>query len=157
AILGLDPAGGVQGPVTLRKAAQVGESARVVITLRAEGKFLEGGPQGAEEKTEPPKPRKIKGETRTEFVERVLATDPQGRVERVARWVVQASSALNGEIRTRATAIRPEVALLVAERRGESVVVFSPAGPLTRSELEVVEAVGDPLALSGLLSERPVK
>jgi hypothetical protein len=70
--------------------------------------------------------------------------------------MLQAASALNGEIRTRATAIRPEVALLVADRRGEAVVVFSPSGPLTRSELELVEGVGDPLALSGLLPDRPV-
>ena len=42
--------------------------------------------------------------------------------------MIQAAAALNGEIRTRATAIRPEVALLVAERRDESVVVFSPGG-----------------------------
>jgi hypothetical protein len=36
------------------------------------------------------------------------------------------------------------------------VVVFSPGGPLTRSELEVVEAVGDPLVLAGLLPVQPV-
>ena len=45
-----------------------------------------------------------------------------------------------------AAAIRPEVALLVAEARAGGVVVFSPAGPLTRSELELVEGPGDPLA-----------
>jgi hypothetical protein len=44
----------------------------------------------------------------------------------------------------------------VAERRDEAVVVFSPGGPLTRSELELVEGVGDPLALVGLLPDRPV-
>jgi hypothetical protein len=103
-----------------------------------------------------PKPRLLKVETRTEFAERVVAIDAAGRASRVARWVLQAASALNGEIRTRATAIRPEVALLVADRRGEAVVVFSPSGPLTRSELELVEGVGDPLALSGLLPDRPV-
>jgi hypothetical protein len=140
----------------LRATARVGESVRVVVTLRAEGKFLEEAAQGAAEKAAPPQVRKIKVETRTEFAERVLAA-AEGRAEWVARWVFQASSALNGEIRTWATAIRPEVALLVAERRGEAVVVFSPAGPLTRSELEVVEAVGDPLALSGLLPVQPVK
>jgi hypothetical protein len=54
-------------------------------------------------------------------------------------------------------AIRPERALLIAERQGEAVVVFSPGGPLTRSELEVVEAVGDPLALAGLFPTQPVR
>jgi hypothetical protein len=156
-ILGLEPAIASQTPVALRAAARAGEAARVVVALRAEGKFLEEAAPAAGEKAEPPRVRKIKVETRTEFAERVLAASAEGRAERVARWVFQASSALNGEIRTRATAIRPEVALLVAERRGETVVVFSPAGPLTRSELEVVEAVGDPLALAGLLPVQPVK
>jgi hypothetical protein len=156
AILGLGPGAAAQEAVALRAAARVGESARVVVALRAEGKFLEEVAQGAAENAQPPRVRKIKVETRTEFAERVLAADAEGRIERAARWVFQASSALNGEIRTRATAIRPEVALLVAERRGEVVVVFSPGGPLTRSELEVVEAVGDPLALAGLLPVQPV-
>jgi hypothetical protein len=156
AVMSLAPAEGAPGPVSLGAAARVGESARTVVTLRAEGTFLEEVPQGGSEKAQPPRPRRLKVETRTEFSERVLAIDAGGRAQRVARWVSQAASALNGEIRTRATAIRPEVALLIAERRGESVVVFSPAGPLTRAELEVVEVVGDPLALAGVLPERPV-
>ncbi len=154
AILGMGD--GAQGPVALRPAARVGDSARVVITLEAEGTFLEAVPPGGTEKAESPRPRRLKVQTRTEFAERVMVLDAEGRPTRVARWVIQAAAALNGEIRTRATAIRPEVALLVAERRDESVVVFSPAGPLTRSELEVVEAVGDPLALTGVLPVGPV-
>jgi len=156
AILGMGDGDGAQQPVALRPAARVGDSARVVIALEAEGTFLEAVPPGGTEKAEAPRPRRLKVQTRTEFVERVMVLDPEQRVARVARWVIQAAAALNGEIRTRATVIRPEVALLVAERRDESVVVFSPAGPLTRSELEVVEAVGDPLALTGLLPDRPV-
>ena len=34
--------------------------------------------------------------------------------------------------------------------------MFSPGGPLTRLELELVEGPGDPLALAGLLPDRPV-
>ncbi len=36
------------------------------------------------------------------------------------------------------------------------MIVWSPSGPLTRSELELVEGVGDPLTLAGLLPDRPV-
>ena len=55
--------------------------------------------------------------------------------------------------------IRPEVRLLVAERRDRdgSVVVVSPAGPLTWYELELVQGLGDPLILGDLLPDRPVK
>jgi hypothetical protein len=156
------------GPVTWRASARVGESAQVVIALQAEGQFLEevAPAPGASEKDQEkdrgkaerpkPKPRRLKVQTRTEFADRVVAIDARGRASRSARRVVQASSAINGEVRTRATAIRPEVALLLAERRDDAIVVYSPSGPLTRSELEVVEGVGDPLALAGLLPDRPV-
>jgi hypothetical protein len=154
AILGMGD--GAPEAVALRSTARVGDSARVVIALEAEGSFLEAVAPGGTEKAVAPRPRRLKVQTRTEFVERVMGLDAEERVARAARWVIQAAAALNGEIRGRATAIRPEVALLVAERREESVVVFSPAGPLTRSELEVVEVVGDPLALAGLLPDRPV-
>jgi hypothetical protein len=71
--------------------------------------------------------------------------------------VIQAAAALSGEIRQRASSLRPEVSLLVAERRREDgpVVVVSPAGPMTRTELELVEVAGDPLALSDLLPSAP--
>ena len=72
--------------------------------------------------------------------------------------MIQAASAINGEVRPTAASIRPEVALLVAERRDREgpVVVVSPAGPLTRSELELVQGVGDPLTLADLLPAQPV-
>jgi hypothetical protein len=72
--------------------------------------------------------------------------------------VIQAASAINGEIRPTAAAVRPEVALLVAERRHRDgpVVVVSPAGPLMRSELELVQVAGDPLALADALPGGPV-
>ena len=77
----------------------------------------------------------------------------RGQPRKVVRHVIQAAAAINGEVRPFATILRPEVALLVAERRRQDgpVVVVSPSGPLTRSELEVVQAIGDPLALSDVL------
>ena len=52
--------------------------------------------------------------------------------------------------------LRPEVAIVVAEARPDGVSVFSPGGPLTRAELELLEGPGDPLALAGLLANEPV-
>lgn len=161
ALLGVDggaraPTATTAAPVSLREASRVGASSRVVVALKAEGKFLEAVPVRVPEKAGSPRPRLLKVETRTEFAERVLAIDASGRATRGARRVLQATSALDGEIRARATALRPAVSLLVAERRDESVVVFSPAGPLTRPELEIVEGLGDPMAISGLLPDRPV-
>ena len=76
----------------------------------------------------------------------------------MVRHVIQAASAINGEVRPMSALIRPEVRLLVAERRdrGGPVVVVSPAGPLTWYELELVQGLGDPLTLADLLPEKPV-
>ena len=70
---------------------------------------------------------------------------------------MQAASAVNGEVRPLAAVLRPEVGLLLAEAAGDgTVVVVSPVGPLTRSELELVQGPGDPLELAGLLPDKPV-
>ena len=95
-------------------------------------------------------------ETRFEFLERVVKVGAKGRPERSVRRVIQAGSAVNVEKRPMLSVLRPEVAILVAEARPEGVSVFSPGGPLTRSELELVQGPGDPLALASLLSDEPV-
>jgi hypothetical protein len=150
---------GADETVTLRDSARVGESTKLLVGLKAEGLYRPGPPPGAP-KSEPIKPLKLKVETRLEFIERVLATRPEGergRASRVVRKVSQAAAAINGEIRPTAAVLRPEVALLVAEPRAGGVVVSSPGGPLTRSELELVQGAADPLALGALLSDTPVK
>ena len=81
-----------------------------------------------------------------------------GRALKAVRHVIQAGLAVNGEVRLMSALIRPEVRLLVAERRERDgpVVVISPAGPLTWNELELVQGLGDPLTLADLLPEQPV-
>ena len=82
----------------------------------------------------------------------------RGRALRAVRHVIEAGLAVNGEVRLMSALIRPQVRLLVAERRDRDgpVVVISPAGPLTWNELELVQGLGDPLTLADLLPERPV-
>ena len=74
------------------------------------------------------------------------------------RHVIQAGSAVNGEVRQISALIRPQVRLLVAERRDRdgTITVVSPAGPLMWHELELVQGLGDPLSLADLLPEKPV-
>jgi hypothetical protein len=153
----------------------------VRIELKAKGLFRPSLPPGrmvAEARL--PKPLALDVQTRLVFSERVIAisgelpagllrsgepgtgTDraaSRGRAQKVVRHVLQAASAINGEVRPSSAVLRPEAALLVAERRTRegSVVVVSPAVPLTRSELELVQALGDPLALADLLPSEPVR
>jgi hypothetical protein len=165
------------GTVILGEAVPPGSFSRVRIELSARGLFRPGlEPNKMTTQAEMPKPLSIDVQSRLFFYERVLelaedamaikagpdreASGPQrGRPRKVARHVIQAAAAVTGEkIRSRATSLRPGVALLVAERRRHDgpVVVISPLGPLTRSELELVEVEGDPLALADLLPYGPV-
>ncbi len=149
------PTVGTADAVLLRHSAEVGETSRVLITLSAEGLYRPSPPP-SEAKAEPLKPLALRVKTRLDFAERVVAVNPEGEARRTLRKVVQAASAINGEIRPQASALRPEVALLVAEPREGAVFVWSPGGPLSRSELELVQAAGDPLTLTGVLPGKPV-
>ena len=164
------------GMIRLGEAVAPGSFSQVRIELKAQGLFRPGPEQGkVKDGTKMPKPLSIEIQTRLAFYERVLdvvdeggsiqsarekgsASPRRGRPRKAARHVIQAAAALNGEIRQRATSLRPEVAVLVAERRPDDgpVVVVSPAGPLSRSELELVEVAGDPLALTDLLPAEAV-
>lgn len=143
-------------PVALREVARPGDSTRVVIEMKAEGSYLPGGPAAGAAGAEP-KAYALKAETRFAFDERVLSAGPDGSTRRAVRRVIQAASAVGGDLRPFVTTLRPEVARLLVEIRQGEPVAFSPDGPLTRPELEVVQAPGDPLVLAALLPERPVE
>lgn len=141
-------------PAILHPTERVGEASSVVVELKGEGLFR-AGPEAKDtasaKKEVGPKARAIKVETRLEFAEKVLAVAKDGAAVKTIRRVERAGAAINGEVRATSAAIRPEVAMLVASMRDGQVVVVSPGGPLTRAELEVVQAPGDPLALAALL------
>src|SRR3954447_1024364 len=101
--VGVAALAGADGPpAVLRESAKVGETTRVLVTLKAEGLYRPGPPPGAAPaatKAEPVKPLALKVETRLDFVERVVEAGPDGRARRAVRRVVQAASAINGEVR----------------------------------------------------------
>jgi hypothetical protein len=138
--------------VTLVEEAKPGQTTRSSIELKAEGSFkpstLPGSPEA--------KPLALKVETRLVFVDRVASIDARTQARKSVRQVEQAASTINGEVRPSSSTLRPEVSLLVAEKLEGSVKVASPGGPLTRSELEIVQEPGDPLALASLLTTKPV-
>ena len=164
--------------VVLDGGPRLGGGSRVRVELKARGLFRPGlPPMTGGQAAKMPKPLALEVETRLVFSERPVLVARDGRVVnardvkesalkpgeggrsiRVVRHVVQAASAINGEVRPMAAAIRPAVSLLVADRPepGGPVWVASPGGPLTRSELELVEGLGDPLALADLLPGKAV-
>ncbi len=158
AVLGVGAvATGAEKAVELRERGRPGEATRVLVVLKAEGLYRPGPPPAAaKDAPKSAKPLALRVEMRLDFAERVLDANAEGRAARTARRVVQAASAINGEVRPSSAMLRPERALLVAERRDAGVVVSCPSGPLTRPELEVVQGVGDPLALPALLPGKAV-
>lgn len=151
--LGAAPGAAEEG-VTLREEP-VGAT-RVLIELKAEGEYRPERPPGSPKDATPPRPQPLKIESRLDFFERAAKLDDDGSARKAARRVVEAATAIGGE-GGRLLKLRPEVALLVADRRDLGPVVYSLGGPLTRWELEMVQVPGDPLALSGLLPGKPVK
>ena len=165
--------------IALRELQRDGTTTRVQTELKAKGLYRPGLPPGdTSGEARMPKPLAVEIETRFIFHERIAAIGgtrtagaarvgqvnrvgflvDSGRAQRAVRHVVEAVSAVNGDVRLMSALIRPEVRLLVAERRERDgpVVVISPAGPLTWNELELVQGLGDPLTLVDLLPPNPV-
>lgn len=135
--------------VLLHEAPREGVATEVTVELKADGLSRSGLPDR--------KPLALRVDTRVSFHERVLRAGTARTSVRVARRVIQAAAAINWEGRSTAVSLRPEVSLLVSELRDGSLFTYSPGGPLTRSELELVEAEGDPLTLPALLPEAEVQ
>ncbi len=139
-------------PVPLREVSKPGEVFRAIVELKAEGSFKPASLPGTPEA----KPLALKVETRVEFVERVDTVDTQGAPRRSFRQVEVAAATINGEVRPSSSALCAELATLVAERREKEVAIVAVGGPLTRSELELIQGPGDPLALASLLPTKVV-
>lgn len=91
-----------------------------------------------------------------DFAERVLAVGKTGLPDKTARVYAAARATIRaGDDRSERT-LRPERRLIVAQRHGEPFLVYAPAGPLTREELELTGEHLDTLALTGLLPGKAV-
>ena len=138
--------------VTLRETARVGDLSHATIELKASGMYKPAVPPGAPAAS----PLALKVETRLEFDNRVATVARDGSPRLAVRQVSRAGATINGEVRPSSSSLRPEMTTLVAERKDGTVTVYSAGGPLTRSELELVQGPGDPLALADLLPPAPV-
>jgi hypothetical protein len=143
---------GADEGATLREEATRGQARRVTATMEAEG--TRPG-FGADKK---PLPFEVR--TRFEYAERVLEVGRDGLATRVVRRAEAAEAtigAFRGEGQSLAAKLRPEVALLVAERADGAVRTVSAGGPLVRAELDLVQGAADSLLLAEVLPVGPVK
>jgi hypothetical protein len=91
-----------------------------------------------------------------EFAERVLAAGADGLVGKSARVYETAAAVITVDGGRSEKALRKERRLCVAQRAGDEAFTYSPAGPLTREELELVGEHFDTLCLAGLLPGKDV-
>jgi hypothetical protein len=103
-----------------------------------------------------PKPLELKGESAIDYDERVLEVD-RSEVRKTMRQVRRMEFRRTIGDRPQETALRKEVARLVVLRRGNTEVPFSPDGPLTWGEIDLVRTDVFTPALAGLLPDHPVK
>jgi hypothetical protein len=101
-------------------------------------------------------PIKQQATAKHEYRERILETPDGGPAVKAGRLYKVAHVAITvGEGRSERS-LRPERSLIVAHRVKDQLVTYSPTGPLTREELELIQHL-DTLALTGLLPGKAVR
>jgi hypothetical protein len=91
-----------------------------------------------------------------EYPERVLVLGSTGLPEKVARIYEAASATVTAAGERSEKTLRKERQLFVAQRHNDQPLTYSPAGPLTREELELTAEHFDTLGLTGLLPDKEV-
>jgi hypothetical protein len=106
-----------------------------------------------------PKKQAVKLEAGHRSVEKVVAVnDKSGLPSKVVRNYDAARSTLTiGSERPTIQSLRADRAFVVALRGDDALTVFSPKGPLTREELELIGEHFDTLVMSGLLPGKVVE
>jgi len=137
--------------VDFRPGAQVGSQRESKVLMEVEGK-LKLNADGQEVKH---LPIEVHGEL--QYVERVLAQGKQWTEVRLARSYRTAEAKIRLHESGLKNELRPERRLMVVESNAKGSTLFSPQGPLTREELDLVEAPASGLALEALLPPRAMK
>ena len=136
------------GQVTLGEAPAPGECFKYAVEFDLAGKLFVTQ-EGAKESI------RLEAKAKHAFSERTL-TAADGLPGRSARHyeLAGASAVVGGEKVDRA--LHPDRALVVAARGSDGTFCFSPAGPLTRDELDLVTEHFNPQCLAGLLPNKAV-
>jgi hypothetical protein len=98
---------------------------------------------------------KIDGKNEHVFLERALAAE-RGLTRKAARYYQTAASHATVDGQRSERALAADRRLIVAQRVGDGLFCYSPVGPLTRPDLEVVSEHFETLHLAGLLPGKDV-
>ena len=137
----------------LRETCPVGYEYRVNTRVELTGLLT----VPAEKDKPAPKPIAIRGDSAIEYDERVLALGKEGEVRKTARIFARMDFHRTLGDQEQASSLRREVQRMIVLRSGHTEVPFSPDGPLTWGELDLVRTDVFTPALVGLLPNKPVK
>jgi hypothetical protein len=111
----------------------------------------------AEKQKPAPKPLTISGDSAIEYDERVLTVDKEGQVQKTARIYRKMDFQRKVGDQPQQSSLRPEVHKLVLLRYKNQKGPYSPDGPLTWGEIDLVRTDVFTPALVGLLPEKAVQ
>jgi hypothetical protein len=109
------------------------------------------------EKDRPPKPLPLTGTSAIEYDERVLGLQTDGGVNKTARIYRRVDFQRKVGDNPQQSTIRPDVRRLVVLRLNQMEVPFSPDGPLSWNEIDLVRTDVFTPALVGLFPAKPVQ
>jgi hypothetical protein len=136
-------------PIRLADSAMAGKQYRVTTDGSISGELQ------APEK--PSETIKISGKSRIDYVERILPVDAKEAQHKSLRIYERIEFRKTTADRTDESTIRPDVRRLVLMKRGHNKVSFSPDGPLTWAEIDLVRTDMIAAALTGLLPDKEVE
>lgn len=147
-LLALTPASWGQ-TCTLLESVQPGDCFTIQLDLKLSGEMR----VRKEDKTVS---LPLEAEGHHQYAERMLAVAPSGDVQKSARAYESATASIKVDKDKSDRTLRPERRLIVAQRYKDQGLVYSPAGPLTREELELTAGQFDSAAVPGMLAGKAV-
>lgn len=139
---------GFAQPVNLAEPVKAGDATRVTLQLNVSGNLVV--PQDGKKQE-----IKLDAKAKHMFTEKVLAVDDRMPSRSVRHYAEAAASAVVGSDKDD-HGLSAERRVIVAARTTDGAFCYSPAGPLTREELDVVAEHFDPHCLAGLLPGKAV-
>jgi hypothetical protein len=139
-------------PILITERFAVGDQCHVSCRVEIAGSLTP-----VPEKGKDSKPLPVKGDSAIEYDERILTVDSSGTVQKTARIYRQIDFHRTVGGRDQNQTIRPVVRRLVLLRKDNTEVPFSPDGPLTWGEIDLVRTDVFTPALSGLLPRQEVR
>src|SRR5579871_4470861 len=147
-LLAMTPAGRTQ-TCTLREMPQAGECFKIQLSMKLTGEMRL-------RKDDKVAPLKLEAAATHDYPERILVVAADGFVQKTARLYETAEASITVGSDQSVRKLRAERRLFVAQRYKDQGLIYSPAGALTREELDLTAGQFDSSAVTGVLPGKDV-